>query len=94
MTGILEEDFVRAVAILAALSLAGCASEDALQLPALTKTTSHQKAVSQGYYQCVPEPEAGCISVKSRQDCVAHSRCQWAEGEGAGGFCRRIYCFD
>jgi hypothetical protein len=85
---------MRAVAFLAALSLVGCASEDAMQLPALTKTLSHNKTVSQGYYQCVPEPDAGCVSIKARQACVTHARCQWAEDGTGGGFCRRTYCFD
>jgi hypothetical protein len=85
---------MRAVAIFAALILAGCASEDALQLPAVGKTIARDKAVSQGYYQCVPEPEGGCIGVRSQQACLAHPRCQWAEGDAGGSFCRRTYCFD
>jgi hypothetical protein len=81
----------RGVMLLAAVAFAGFAS---VQLPAVTKAASRDKAAANGIYQCLPEPEGGCIRIRRRSACLAHRRCQWAEGDAGNGFCRRIYCWD
>jgi hypothetical protein len=82
---------MRAIAVFATLIVAGCAP-DAAQLPVTTKMPSAEKTATQGFQRCVPEPEPGCITIKTRQACVAHFRCKWTDGNGTGGYCHKIYC--
>jgi hypothetical protein len=81
----------RGVVLLAAVAFAGFAS---VQLPAVTKAASRDNAAANGIYQCLPEPDGGCIRIRRRSACLAHPRCQWAEGDAVNSFCRRIYCWD
>jgi hypothetical protein len=83
---------MRSVALLVAVAFAGVAS---VQLPAITKAASRDKAAANGIYECLPEPEGGCVRIRRRSACLAPPRCQWAaEGDAGNGFCRRIYCSD
>jgi hypothetical protein len=79
------------VVLLVAVTFAGFAS---VQLPTVTKAAGRDKAAANGIYQCLPEPESGCVRIRRRSACLAHPRCQWAEGDAGSGFCRRIYCWD
>ena len=51
----------RGVVLLAAVAFAGLAS---VQLPAVTKAASLDKAAVNGICQCLPEPERGCIRIR------------------------------
>src|ERR1700741_164739 len=81
----------RGAVLLVAVAFAGFAS---VQLPAVTKAASRDEAAANGIYQCLPEPEGGCVRILRRSACLAHPRCQWAEGGAGNGLCRRIYCWE
>jgi hypothetical protein len=82
--------FMRTVAIVAAVLLAGCAHEEAARQETRIVYRDRIKVV----YACRPEPEGGCNSLKDRSACLAHKRCNWAEGDKVRGYCRRIFCRD
>ncbi len=64
---------MRSVVLLGAVAFAGLAS---VQLPAVTKAASRDKAAANGIYQCLPEPEGGCMRIRKRSACLSHHRCQ------------------
>jgi hypothetical protein len=75
--------------LLVAAVVAGFAS---VQLPAMTKAAPRGKVAENGIFQCHPEPQGGCISIRTGSGCVAHPRCQWAKDDG-GDYCRPIDCW-
>jgi hypothetical protein len=85
---------MRAVAIIASVLLAGCAHQEAAQPKTVTKVVYREKIVEKLVYACRPEPAGGCNSLRDHSACLAHKRCQWAEGEVVKGYCRRLPCRD
>jgi hypothetical protein len=78
---------MRSVVLLAAVAFASFAS---VQLPAVTKAASRDKAAANGIYQCLPEPEGGCIRIRRRSACLAipdaNGRKATQATASAGGF--------
>jgi len=86
------------------LALSGCVQAEAVKPKVIVKTVIVEKPVTAQSRspevikvytdKCPPPAELSkhCNAIGNRTDCDAEQRCQWAEGEQRGPYCRRLHC--
>jgi hypothetical protein len=95
--------FMRILAILTAVAVAGCLRQEMPPQSAVKKQIVYRERIvvqERIVYvpSCPEEPLGGCNAVKVQASCAEHRRCQWvgqhgrATGKIVEGYCRKIHC--